>query len=230
MQLPSLNRNESTVQSLIVLDDQSLFRKGISNLLSQHALLKVVGDANARQEGINLIRSLRPDLVLLSLNIKINLLESIKEIKCVNEQSLVVVLADSANEEDACAVLQAGADGYLLREIEPEELMHRLVGAVPGNFILSDAVRGGLRRMLNHERTTAEKPETVDLTTQEKEVLELLGAGLCNKLIGRRLDISEGTVKVHVKHLFKKLKVRTRLKAACWWIQQASASAASLPI
>jgi two-component system, NarL family, nitrate/nitrite response regulator NarL len=142
---------------------------------------------------------------------------------------LVVVLADSANEEDARAVLQAGADGYLLREIEPEELVNRLVGAVPGDFILSDAVRDCLRRVLNRERITADMPETVELTTREKEVLALLEAGLCNKLIGRRLDISEGTVKVHVKHLLKKLKVRTRLEAVCWLKQQAGASTALLP-
>jgi two-component system nitrate/nitrite response regulator NarL len=175
---------------LIVLDDQPLFRKGISDLLSQHAQLKVIGNANARQEGINLIRSLRPNLVLLSLNMRSNpSFESIKAIKDINEQTLVVALADSDDEEDACAVLQAGADGYLLREIEPVELVHRLVGAVPGNFILSDSIRNCLRRALNGGRTTVGRPETVALTAREKEVLGLLGAGLCNKLIGRRLDI-----------------------------------------
>ena len=142
-------------------------------------------------------------------------LQTLKAIKATELISRVVILTVSDNEKDVVATLRAGADGYLLKDMEPEDMLARLHQVVNGQIILSDKVSDLVVRGLHEESR-----ETVNLTAREEEILGLIAKGMSNKLIARELDIVESTVKVHVKHLLRKLKLRNRLEAAIWMIEK----------
>lgn len=220
-----LSKNDTffPTRRLIIIDPQPLFRKGVKDVIGLFERLKLVGEAANDELGIELVREKQPDLVLLSLNMKgSDPIETIKTIKLINDQTLIIVLSDSAEDDNLYTILQAGADGFLPREIEPEELMAHLADAVPGSTITSRALRLSLQRILMGDTMHPESAKEIQLTRREEEVLQLLTTGLCNKRIGRELGISDGTVKVHIKHLLKKLQVRSRLEAVCWFKQQSN--------
>jgi two-component system, NarL family, nitrate/nitrite response regulator NarL len=133
--------------------------------------------------------------------------------------SLVIVLTVSNAEEDLVAALRGGADGYLLKDMEPEVLLAKLRSAAKGQVVLDQALAGMLAHALC-EDNRARPPTNANLTEREHEILGLLAEGMSNKLIARRLDISNGTVKVHVKNLLRKLNLRSRLEAAVWAMGQ----------
>jgi len=208
--------NEDTTYSILIIDDHPLLRRGISNLISMDHAFNVIGEASNGTEGLALALSLSPDIILLDLNMEVmDGLETLKAIKTTKLDSRVVILTVSDNEKDVVATLRAGADGYLLKDMEPEDMLERLHQVVNGKIILSDKVSELVVRGLHEESR-----ETVNLTGREKEILDLIAKGMSNKLIARELDIVESTVKVHVKHLLRKLKLRNRLEAAIWVIEQ----------
>jgi two-component system nitrate/nitrite response regulator NarL len=127
------------------------------------------------------------------------------------------MLTVSDQAEDLMAALQAGADGYLLKDMEPEELMQQLAEAARGKITISDRLTQLLVTSLRDKARPTNLSEA-GLTEQENRILEHLIAGKSNKLIARDMDIAEGTVKVHIKHLLKKLNLRSRVEAAVWAI------------
>ena len=206
-------------QRLLIIDDHPLFRRGVSQLVSTEPEFDVVGEASGGHEGIEMARRLEPDMVLLDLNMKdMNGIEVLKAIKSSGLESRVVMLTVSDQADDLVAALRAGADGYLLKEMEPENLLIKLKEAAEGQVTFSE----GLASLLAHALRTDSGPKPPDqagLTEQESRILDLISAGLSNKAIARELNIAEGTVKVHVKHLLKKLNLRSRLAAAVWAIE-----------
>jgi two-component system nitrate/nitrite response regulator NarL len=125
------------------------------------------------------------------------------------------MLTVSDSEEDVVAALRAGADGYLLKDMEPEDILAALERASRGRMVLSDRLTELIARALREEP----RPAGVDdagLTPREREIVALLEKGYSNKLIARDLNLTVGTVKVHVKHILKKLRLRTRVEAAVW--------------
>jgi len=210
--------NEHDINSILIIDDHPLLRRGISNLVSMDQSFQVVAEASNGTEGLEFALSLKPDIILLDLNMEVmDGLQTLKALKATELDSRIVILTVSDNEKDVVATLRAGADGYLLKDMEPEDMLARLHQVVNGQIILSDKVSELVVRGLHRESR-----ETVSLTGREKEILELIAKGLSNKLIARELDIVESTVKVHVKHLLRKLKLRNRLEAAIWVIEQRS--------
>ncbi len=208
--------NKHDVNSILIIDDHPLLRRGISNLVNMDQSFQVVAEASNGTEGLELALSLKPDIILLDLNMEVmDGLQTLKALKATELDSRIVILTVSDNEKDVVATLRAGADGYLLKDMEPEDMLARLHQVVNGQIILSDKVSELVVRGLHRESR-----ETVSLTNREKEILELIAKGLSNKLIARELDIVESTVKVHVKHLLRKLKLRNRLEAAIWMIEQ----------
>jgi two-component system nitrate/nitrite response regulator NarL len=159
-------------------------------------------------------------MILLDLNMKpMNGIEVLKVIKSWGLDSRVVMLTVSDEAADLVAALRAGADGYLLKEMEPEELLVKLKEAAAGQVTLTER----LTRLLAHSLREDNKPKDPDqagLTDQESRILDLIALGKSNKLIARELNIAEGTVKVHVKHLLRKLNLRSRVEAAVWAVDR----------
>jgi len=202
--------------SVLIIDDHPLFRKGLRQLLELDGRFELLGEAASGPEGVELANSLRPNLVLLDLHMRgMNGIETLKAIKDLEADPLVIMLTVSNAEDDLVAALRNGADGYLLKDMEPEDLLLKLTAAARGRVILDDAMTGRLAEALRNESARV-TPDSVDLTGRETQILTLIASGLSNKLIARELSISDGTVKVHVKHLLRKLNLRSRLEAAVW--------------
>jgi two-component system, NarL family, nitrate/nitrite response regulator NarL len=207
-------------QRILVIDDHPLFRRGVQQLIAMEPDFDLVGEAGGGAEGVRMARDQQPDLVLLDLNMAgMDGLQVLAEIKALDLPTRVVMLTVSNSDEDLVAALRAGADGYLLKDMEPESLLESLREAARGRMVLSDT----LTEMLAHALRKDNRPTPVEqagLTEREREILGLIAQGRSNKLIARELDITEGTVKVHVKHLLKKLNLRSRVEAAVWMVEQ----------
>ena len=202
---------------VLVIDDHPLFRKGVMDLLSMDSSLHLVGEAASGEEGLELAQQLKPGLVLLDLNMRgMDGVETLYRLRAMEgAQPKVLVLTVSNAEHDVVRALRAGADGYLLKDMEPEEILGYMHTAVSGGVVISPELTGALARALR-EDTTAIEPERAGLTPREKQILERIAAGQSNKLIARELDVAVGTVKVHVKNLMKKLGLKNRVEAALW--------------
>ena len=146
-------------------------------------------------------------------------IETLRALRDADLAARILILTVSDAADDLVAAIRAGADGYLLKDMEPEELLARIVEAMRGRIVISESLNGLLARSLRDEAQAAER-SLAPLTERERDILGCLASGLSNKLIARDLNIAEGTVKVHIKNLLKKLKFRSRLEAAVWAIDQ----------
>jgi two-component system nitrate/nitrite response regulator NarL len=217
-----MNRNGA--QTLLVIDDHPLFRKGVLQLVAEDGAFAIAGQASGGEEGVALAHSLHPDLILLDLNMKgMNGIATLKALKAADADCRVIMLTVSDNEEDLVAALRAGADGYLLKDTEPEQLLASLKAAAEGRTVLSERLTGLLAHALRQEARPGSAADA-NLTDAEQRVLACIATGMSNKAIARELDIAEGTVKVHVKHLLKKLSLRSRVEAAVWAVEHGRAA------
>ena len=208
--------NLAEPQSILIVDDHPLFRKGVIQLIQADPGFRFVGEAASGKEGIQLAHALHPDMILLDLNMKeMNGIQVLKIIKDADLDSRVIMLTVSDHADDLMAALQAGADGYLLKDMEPEDLMLQLGEAARGRITISENLTQLLVTSLRDKNRPTSLSEA-GLTEQEGRILEQLIDGKSNKLIARDLGIAEGTVKVHVKHVLKKLNLRSRVEAAVW--------------
>lgn len=207
------------LQQVVIVDDHPLFRKGLIQLISTIPQFRLVGEASCGAEGIALAKRLRPDLVLLDLNMKdMSGIEVLKALKLADLDARVVMITVSDQAEDLVAALRNGADGYLLKDMEPEQMIESLRSAAAGRITVADNLTHLLAAALR-EQKRPRNPEEAGLTDQEYRILELIAGGLSNKVIGKELDIAEGTVKVHVKHILRKLNLRSRVEAAVWAVE-----------
>ena len=204
-------------QTIITIDDHPLFRKGLADLIVMDDSLTLIGEAASGEEGMALAIEMDPDLVLLDINMKgMDGLETLRALKSADLDSRVMMLTVSDNEEDVLAAIRAGADGYLLKDMEPEDTLESIRSAASGKLVVSDRLTELLASALRSEANTPKDPEEAALTQREHEILEQIAEGLSNKLIARALDISPGTVKVHVKNILRKLHLNSRVEAAVW--------------
>jgi two-component system nitrate/nitrite response regulator NarL len=212
----------NNITTLIAIDDHPLFRKGVADLIGMEECLTIIGEAASGEEGLALAEELHPDLILLDLNMKgMDGIETLKHIKDSEPDARVIMLTVSDNEEDVVAALRAGADGYLLKDMEPEDTLEYLRQAARGKLVISERLTELLAHALRSEGTHPSDANQAGLTEREEQILSLIAQGLSNKMIARKLDITEGTVKVHVKHLLKKLNLRSRVEAAVWAVNEA---------
>ncbi|MBL8482369.1 MAG: two-component system response regulator NarL [Rhodocyclaceae bacterium] len=206
--------------SLIVIDDHPLFRKGVAQLVAMDPGLRLIGEASNGRDGVELAQQLDPDLILLDLNMKgmggIATLRALRDAGC---GARIIILTVSDHPDDIVAAIRAGADGYLLKDMEPEALLDALAAAIAGRVAISDNLGGLLAAALRAETQAAGRSLSA-LTERERSILRCLATGLSNKLIARDLEIAEGTVKVHIKNLLKKLNFRSRVEAAVWAVEQ----------
>ncbi len=207
---------EQRLHTIIAIDDHPLFRKGVADLIGMDDSLSLVGEAANGQDGIQLAKDKRPDLILLDINMKgMSGIETLRSIKLLDLDSRVLMLTVSDNEEDVIAALRLGADGYLLKDMEPEDILECLHKAAGGKVVINERLTQLLAQALREEGRDTEASVPA-LTAREQQILEKLSCGMSNKLIAKELGISEGTVKVHVKNLLKKLNLHSRMEAAVW--------------
>ena len=208
---------DNATQTIITIDDHPLFRKGLADLIDMDDSLALIGEAASGEEGLALAVELEPDLVLLDINMKgMDGLETLRALKAADLDSRVMMLTVSDNETDVLAAIRAGADGYLLKDMEPEDTLESIRNAASGKLVVSDRLTELLASALRSESNTPRDTEEAALTIREHEILALIAEGLSNKLIARALDISPGTVKVHVKNVLRKLNLNSRVEAAVW--------------
>lgn len=214
--------NSNPKQSILIIDDHPLFRKGLMQLIQTAEEFDIVGEASGGKEGITLALALQPDMILLDLNMKdMSGIEVLAKLKASDIDTRIIMLTVSDNAEDLVAALRAGADGYLLKDMEPEDLLANIRSAGLGRLTLNDKLSGMLAHALS-EGIRPKSPSEAGLTEQEGKILEQISTGKSNKLIAHELGITEGTVKVHVKHLLKKLNLKSRIEAALWAIGKAN--------
>lgn len=200
--------------SVLIIDDHPLLRRGITQLLELESDLETAGEASNGDEGLRLAREMRPDLILLDLNMNGRTgVETLRAMRAEGMDGAIVVLTVSDSDDDIAASLRAGASGYLLKDMEPEALVAQLRRAVAGEIVVSEGLTASLVRALSDDQCQ-KATELDNITAREREILRHLGRGESNKMIARNLGITEGTTKVHVKNLLKKLGFRSRVEAA----------------
>ena len=190
---------------VLIIDDHPLMRRGIQQLVELEEGFEVVGGAGNGSEGINLALQTSPDLIILDLNMKgLSGLDTLKALRAEDVDARIVILTVSDAKNDIFTLIDAGADGYLLKDTEPDTLLSQLKRIAQGEVILSDSIKNLLL-----ERQSSQSP--IDsLTDREIDVLRLVATGLSNKQIAGQLFISEETVKVHIRNLLRKLNVHSR--------------------
>ncbi len=212
---------EKDIHTVLVVDDHPLFRRGVCELLALEPAIKVVGEAGTREEALSLIARYEPDLTVLDLNIKgssgVEILTKMKE---EDPSRRVVILTVSDSGDDLMACIKAGADGYFLKDMEPERFLESLKETLEGRLIVDQSMVRYLTDLIREKKADV---EPVRLTDREEDVLALIERGYTNKMIGKALRISDGTVKGHVKHLLKKLGFQSRVEAAVWASQRKAA-------
>jgi two-component system nitrate/nitrite response regulator NarL len=207
--------------TILLIDDHPLLRQGIKQLIDMEDDIIVAGEASNSADGVRKAVLLEPDLILLDLNMPgVNGIETLKILRGENVGARIVIFTVSDHEDDVVAALSAGADGYLLKDMEPEDLLYQLRQAAVGRMVISERLTALLAQALRSQKSATVRPDYDSLTPRERDILKLIADGLSNKMIGRTLDISDGTVKVHVKHLLKKLRLRSRVEVAVWAVEE----------
>ncbi|MFZ1576301.1 MAG: response regulator [Chromatiaceae bacterium] len=199
---------------VLLIDDHALFRFGVSELLERRGIqVDARGDGEA---GLARVLEMVPDVVLLDLRMpQMTGLEVLKRLRDADQTMPVAMLTTSTDERDLIAALQAGAQGYLLKDMEPEELITALKDILAGRTVVAKELTGILARVVQGGHEDRRAPVAFsDLTPREREILCHLAEGRSNKGIARILGITDGTVKLHVKAILRKLAVHSRVEAA----------------
>lgn len=209
---------------VLLIDDHALFRIGLSELLERRGIdvVEAVGDA---AQGVRLAGQAAPDVILLDMRMPgTNGIEVLQQLRQQRLRTPIVMLTTSTDERDVIESLQGGARGYLLKDMEPDELIAALGRIVGGETLVAPELTGVLARAVQgaeaHEAQPDNPKVVTDLTPREREILCLLAEGQSNKVIARNLGISDGTVKLHVKAILRKLEVHSRVEAAVIAVEQ----------
>ena len=209
--------SESKPISILLIDDHPLIRKGIIQLLELHKGITLAGEANGGTEGLEIIEKKQPDMVLLDLNMsEMDGITTLKKIKKSWPDIRVVILTVSDNPQNIIQAFRNKADGYLLKNTDPEKIVDHLIQVMHGVTIVSPEVS----KILAQSRTDENNLPELNLTRREDEVLRLIAEGLSNQDVGDRLGISVWTAKVHAKHILKKLGLSTRNELIVWAIRE----------
>lgn len=205
---------------VLVIDDHALFREGLSGLLTRRGI-EVVAAIGDGREGLRVAKDAVPDVILLDMRMpKMDGLDVLCALREQGVKAPIVMLTTSQDEQDLVAALRKGAQGYLLKDIVPDELVAALVEVTKGETVVAPQLTGALARAVGGAEHTARSPRLADLTPRELEILQCLAEGRSNKAIGRALAISDGTVKLHVKAILRKLHVSSRVEAAVMAVEQ----------
>lgn len=199
------------VLKIVVVDDYTLFRRGLIGLLSEIPEFKVVGEAEDGWGALRVIKEKRPDIVLMDVNMPhMDGISAVRAIRRLDAPPRILMLTISKNDEDLFGAIKAGADGYLLKNTEPEDLRKALLQVSRGAGILSPEVTPSILKTL----TSFSPPDPPSLMSErEIDVLKCLANGMTTQEIGRALFITENTVKTHIRHILDKLEAANRTEA-----------------
>ncbi len=208
---------------ILIIDDHTLFRVGLDGLLTSRGI-EVVAAVGSGHEAQRLVDKLNPDIILLDMRMPgINGLEVLAMLREKNESLPIVMLTTSTDENDLLKSLRSGAQGYLLKDMEPDELVLALREIVAGKTVVAPDLAPILARAVQGKITEEDEKDDSPfsaLTPRETEILGLLAEGQSNKAIARNLGISDGTVKLHVKAILRKLNVHSRVEAAVMAVER----------
>ena len=203
---------------LLLADDHAIVRRGLQLFLKTQPDFELVGEAATGQEVLERVAELQPDIVLMDLHMPVvNGIEATRQIKASHPAVKVIVLTSFSDHDHVLPAVKAGARGYLLKDIEPDELAKSIRQVYAGKVELHPDVAGLLlEQIANPEDSATERNATPfdELTAREREVLQLIASGFTNKEIAAALFITEKTVKTHVSHILEKLGLSDRTQAA----------------
>ncbi|MDO8691128.1 MAG: response regulator transcription factor [Dehalococcoidia bacterium] len=204
---------------VLVVDDHVLFRKGLVNLLSSQEDIEVIGEADDGFEALEKTRDLMPDIILMDITMpRCDGLEATRLIKAEMPYARIVILTVSEEESDLYQAVKHGAQGYLLKSVDPDDLF-RLIRAVNhGEAQISPPVASNILAEFSSAVSPPPAPEDA-LTSREREVLDLVARGATNKGIAASLSITENTVKNHLKNILEKLHFQNRVQAAAYAVR-----------
>lgn len=210
-----------------LVDDHRLIREGLKSFLRLRGV-EIVGEGGTGLDAVRLAEEVRPDILLMDLSMpEMNGLEATRLIKATRPEQVVVILTASESEADLFEAVKAGAQGYLLKSLEPEELIGNLEAAARGEAALTPALAA---KILSELARTADRPpapppsptvqEVDPLTSREREVLDLVVRGASNREIAEALVITENTVKYHLKNVLGKLHLRNRAQVVAYALRR----------
>ncbi|MBC7223431.1 MAG: response regulator transcription factor [Anaerolineae bacterium] len=207
---------------ILLVDDHLLFRKGLAALLEAHRGMTVVGEAGTGEEAVTLARQTMPDVILMDIQMPgLSGLEATRRIKAEMPHARIVILTVSDDDKDLFAAIKNGADGYLLKDLEPRQLYEMLEGLRHGQAPISGALAARILKEFRTQEARAVPPEaSEELTEREKEVLQWVAKGASNREIAEGLSISENTVKIHLRNILEKLHLRNRIQAAVYAVRE----------
>jgi two-component system nitrate/nitrite response regulator NarL len=206
---------------VLIIDDHTLFRSGLEELLDRRGI-DVVATAGYGEEGCTLAEQLVPDVILLDVRMPgMGGLTVLDRLKDAGVKTPVLMLTTSTEDRDLIAAVRAGAQGYLLKDLEPDELIDSLGKIMAGECVIAPEMTGVLARVVQGDEPIMDSDTRfAELTPREMEILCHLAEGQSNKVIARELGISNGTVKLHVRAILRKLQVRSRVEAAVLAVEE----------
>jgi two-component system nitrate/nitrite response regulator NarL len=206
----------TTKTRIMLVDDHSLCRSGLTELLEHRGSMDVVAATGNPDLVMPLLREHQPDLLVLDLRLaQTDGLSVLRMIRAGDMDTPVVILTMSDNEDDMSAALRAGVRGYLLKDMEPEEVIDAIGRAARGEMVVASAMMLKFAQILQTgPKGSAMGDLVATLTERERQVLDHVASGQSNKVIAKALDISHNTVKLHVRHIMDKLNLRSRVEAA----------------
>lgn len=204
---------------VLLADDHTLFRKGLEFLISSHSEFEVIGEATDGLEAVKMTQQLNPDVVLLDIDMPIMRgIEALPLMINHNPDLTILMLTVSEDSKDLTEALRLGARGFLLKNIDTEFLIKSIHQALEGDNVLSPEMTTKLIHNFYTSPTRDHSKSNLheSLTPREKEILYWIVQGASNKVIARKLDIAESTVKVHVQNTLRKLELTSRVQAAIY--------------
>ncbi len=202
---------------VLIIDDHTLFRVGLEGLLESRGIV-VVASTGEGQGCLKLVTELTPDIILLDMRMpRLDGLSVLKQLRQNKIQIPIVMLTTSTDETDLVESLRSGAQGYLLKDMAPDDLVLALRDIVSGKTVVAPDLAPILAKAVQGKPANDTKKDSSPfsaLTPRETEILALLAEGQSNKAIARNLGISDGTVKLHVKAILRKLNLHSRVEAA----------------
>ena len=211
--------NENPQARVVLIDDHGLCRRGLGELLEHRAGICVVGATSEPEAAVRLLRELKPDMVIMDL--RMPAMHGFALLKRFREEGLdtpVLILTMCDSQEDLANALRAGVRGYLLKDMDPDDVVDSIRRALRGELVVAPAMASKLSLLLGapHGRESGNRA----LTERELEILGYIAQGMSNKGIAKALDISHDTVKLHVRHILSKLNVSSRVEAAVYAVER----------
>jgi len=205
---------------VLIADDRPIFRAGVQGMLRDFPEIDIVGEAMTGRQAVEQSRRLKPDVILMDLNMpEMGGIAATRAIKEENPDRVVLALTVSEAEEDIVEMVAAGASGYVLKDVDPVSLARSIQEAHAGQFQLDDALTRRVIMRLASTLKRSHRPLGEPLTERETQILRMVVQGTSNKAIATRLGLGEGTIKSHLRNIYRKLQVRTRAEAAAHAVQ-----------